>query len=105
MVADLGTNRTEARAALLAAIRAGLESLTVTGPSRVLESMYREALQAMRRRPTTQEREAALSRAWQASTRAMQLLQAGNPPEATQAVNEMYSQARIAVSGSRPAGA
>lgn len=104
MVADLTTNRTEARAALLAAIRAGLESLTVTAPSAVLESMYREALQAVARRPTQEEREAALSRAWQASSRAMRLLQAGNPPEATQAVNEMYSQTRIAISGSRPAG-
>jgi hypothetical protein len=102
MVADLRTNRAEARARLLAAIRVGLESLTVTGPSIVLESMYRDALMSVMRRPTTQEREAALSRAWQASAKAMQHLQVGNPPEATQAVEEMYSQIRLAISASRP---
>ena len=102
MVADLRTNRTEARAALLAAIRVGLESLTVTGPSRVLESIYREALQAVALRPTPEEREAALGRAWRASSKALEFLQAGNPPAATQATMEMYSQVRFAISASRP---
>ena len=102
MVADLRANRKEARTAFLAAIRAGLESLTVTGPSVVLDSVYLEALKAVANRPTQQEREAAISRAWEASSRATQLLQAGDPPAAAQAVGEMYSQARLAISASRP---
>jgi hypothetical protein len=102
MVADLRTNRTEARAAFLAAIRVGLESLTVTGPSRVLESMYLEAIQAVALRPTLEEREAALSQAWRASSKAMEFLRAGNPPAAAQATTEMSSQVRFAISASRP---
>lgn len=68
---------------VLIAIRAGLESLTVTGPSPVLEEAYREALEAVAHRPTRQERETLLSRAWHASS-----------------VDEMYAQARAALSGS-----
>src|ERR1700739_4806629 len=102
MVADLRTNRTKARRELLAAIRAGLESLTVSGPSIVLERMYRDALLGVARRPSPEEREAALNRAWQASSRATRLLRAGNRPEAAQAMNEMYSLTRLAISASHP---
>ena len=48
-------------------VRRGLESLTVTGPSPVLEEVYRDALRAVRNRPSQQAREAALSQAWQAA--------------------------------------
>src|SRR6476659_6366651 len=97
--ADLQSAR---NAGLLTVIRQGLESLTVTGPSAVLNSLYREALEAVTRRPTLEERERALSQAWMASSRAAQLLRAGNPPAAARAVDEMYSQVRAAISASRP---
>lgn len=86
---------------LLAAIRQGLESLTVTGPSAVLNSLYREALEAVAQRPAPQERETALSRAWLASARANHLMQEGNRAAAAQATEEMYSQVRAAISASR----
>lgn len=103
MVTDLRTQRPDEMTRRQAAIRAGLESLTVTGPSAVLNLMYREALEAVVRRPTQQEREAALSQAWLASSNAIQHLRAGNPPAAAQAMDEMYSQVRAAISASRPA--
>jgi hypothetical protein len=46
----------------LRAVRQGLESLTVTGPSPALEAMRREALEAVGRRPSRLEREAATDR-------------------------------------------
>ena len=68
-------------------LKAGLESFTVTGPSVILESMYREALQAVERHPTQEEREALITRAWQAPSGA-----------------EMYRLTRQAISGtSHPA--
>jgi hypothetical protein len=103
MVTDQRTQRPEEMTRLLAAIRAGLESLTVAGPSMVLNSLYREALEAVVRRPTQQERETAINQAWLASSEAFQLLRAGNPPAAAQAVDEMYRQVRAAISASRPA--
>jgi hypothetical protein len=86
---------------LAAAVRAGLESLTVTGPSPVLESIYREALKAVTQRPSQHEREQAISRAWLASSRATQLMQEGNRPAAMQIQGEMYSLVRAAISASR----
>lgn len=105
MVADQAAQRPDEMIRLLAAIRVGLESLTATGPSMILNSLYREALEAVANRPTQQERETALSQAWLASNRALQSLRAGNPPAATQAVDEMYSQVRAAISASRPSSA
>jgi hypothetical protein len=69
----------------LAAIRRGLTSLTVTGPSPMLEGMYREALSAVAHRPSQQERETSLNQASLASS-----------------VEEMYSLVRAAISASRP---
>jgi hypothetical protein len=97
MVADQTARR------LLTEIRAGLESLTVAGSPTVLNSLYQEALHQVARRPSQQEREMAISQAWLASSRALQLLRAGNPSAAAQAVDEMYRQARAAISASRPA--
>jgi hypothetical protein len=85
----------------LAAIRQGLTSLTVIGPSPMLEATHRDALSAIARRLSRQEREMALSQAWQASAQAAQSLQAGNPPAAARAVEEMYSRVRAAISASR----
>jgi hypothetical protein len=102
MVTNQAELQPDGMAELLTAIRQGLESLTVTGPSAVLNSLYREALEAVTRRPTQQERERALSQAWLASSRAAQLLRAGNPPAAAQAVDEMYSQVKAAISASHP---
>lgn len=86
---------------LRTALRQGLESLTVTGPSRILERMYREAREAVARRPTPQERETALSQAWAASSRAVQALQSSSPSVAVQSSEEMYSKLREAISASR----
>lgn len=102
MVTDQQIQRPDEMSRLLAAIQAGLESLTTTGPSIVLNSLYKEALEAVTRRPTQKERETALTEAWLASSRAVQSLQAGNPPEAARAMDEMYSKLRRAVSASRP---
>jgi hypothetical protein len=87
--------------ATLTLIREGLESLTVTGPSPILNKMYQEALKVVLARPSLQEREAALSRAWLASSRAAQLLQEGNRAAAMRAADEMYGQVRAAISASR----
>jgi hypothetical protein len=103
MVTDQRAPQPDEMATLLAAIRAGLESLTVAGPSMVLNSLYREALEAVARRPTQHEREMAINQAWLASSKAVQLLRASNPPAAAQAVDEMYRQVRAAISASRPA--
>jgi hypothetical protein len=86
---------------LLTAIKQGLTSLTVTGPSPMLEAMYREALSAVARRPTRQEREMAINQAWLASAQAVQPLPAANQPAAARAVEEMYSRIRAAISASR----
>src|SRR6266568_3799628 len=58
---------------LMAAIRSGLESLTVTGPSRALMTLRAQALKAVINRPSLQEREMMLNQAWQAYSRAVQL--------------------------------
>src|SRR6266702_3564545 len=57
---------------LMAAIRSGLESLTVTGPSRALMTLRAQALKAVINRPSLQEREMMLNQAWQAYSRAVQ---------------------------------
>ncbi len=85
----------------LAAIRQGLTSLTVIGPSPMLETMYREALSAVARRPSQQEREMALTQAWLASSRAVHSQQEGNHPAAAKEAQKMYSQVRAAISASR----
>jgi hypothetical protein len=89
--------------ALFRAIRVGLESLTVTGPSMILNSLHRETLEAIARRPTQQEREAAISRAWVASSTALQLLRTGESSAAAQSVDQMYAEWRLAITASRPA--
>jgi hypothetical protein len=102
MVTDQRSQEPDKMIGLLEAIRAGLESLTVTGPSMILNSLYREALEAVTRRPTQQERETALSQAWLASNEALRLLGTGNSPAGMRAVDEMYQQVRMAISASRP---
>jgi hypothetical protein len=102
MMTDQGARqRLDKMAQLLAAIREGLESLTVTGPSAVLNSLHQETLKAVTQRPSRQEREQAISRAWIASSRAAQLMREGNRPAAMQAQSEMYSLVRAAISASR----
>jgi len=86
----------------LAAIKQGLTSLTVIGPSPMLEAMHREALDVVSRRPSQQERETAISQAWLASNKAVHFQQEGNHPAAAQEAQEMYSQVRAAISASRP---
>jgi hypothetical protein len=104
MVTDsMPQQRPDQMTALLKAVRLGLESLTVTGPSVILNSLRREALDSMARRPTQQERETAINRAWLASSTAVQQLRAGDTPAAVQSVDRMYSQVRLAISASRPA--
>ena len=98
MVADLKTNRAQARWALMTAIRAGLESLTVPGPSAVLETTYRNALRAVMNRPTAQERAFLLDQAWEASDLAIRLLRAGDRKPAEQMMGEMYRHTREAIS-------
>jgi len=66
-----------------------------------LEETHRQALEAVEHRPTMAEREAAISGAWRASSRAAQLLQLGNHQGAAAAMEEMYSRIRAAVSASR----
>lgn len=89
------------RQAMLAAIRDGLTSLRITGPSPTLEQLHREALEAVTRRPTRHERETALSQAWAASSQAARCLDSGNHPAAARAMDEMYSQVQSAISASR----
>jgi hypothetical protein len=86
---------------MLTALRDGLQSLTITGPFPDLEKTHRQAVEAVECRPTMGEREAAISGAWQASSRAAQMLHLGNHQAAAQAMEEMYSKVRTAVSGSR----
>jgi hypothetical protein len=81
------------RRALLAAVKEGLDSLTVTGPSPALEAVYREALEAVRRRPSREEREKAITLAWLASS------SASSP---VKAADELYRWVRLAISASRP---
>ena len=85
----------------LAALRKGLRSLTITGPFPAADEAYQQALRQVEQRPTQEEREAAISQAWLASSRAMHLLRAGQHPQAAQAMQEMYSQVRAAISASR----
>jgi hypothetical protein len=94
------TTQERALPTLLAALREGLKSLTVTGPSPVLEVIYREALRAVRYRLSQQEREKALNRAWRASSAASSL--AVSEPAVMKAMDEMYFQVRLAISASRP---
>jgi hypothetical protein len=86
---------------MLTALRNGFQSLTITGPFPALEKTHRQALEAVERRPTMEEREAAIRGAWRASNRAAQMLHLGNQQAAAQAMEEMYSKVRAAVSGSR----
>ena len=101
MTDSMAHQRPDRTTALFQAIRTGLESLTVTGPSVILNSLHREALEAISRRPTQQEREAAISRGWLASSTALQCLRAGEPPAAAQSVDQMYAELRLAISASR----
>lgn len=84
---------------LLAALRQGLESLTVIGPSPVLESVSQEALRAVRNRLSQQEREKVLSRAWLASKMAPS--RAVSKPAVMKATDEFYFLVRAAISASR----
>ena len=61
MVTNQAELQPDRMAELLTAIRQGLESLTVTGLSVILNSMYKEALEAVARRPAQQEREGTQS--------------------------------------------
>lgn len=88
-------------ARMLASVRQGMQSLTITGPFPGSEETHRQALEAVRRRPSMEEREAAISGAWRASSRAVQMLQLGNHQAAAQSMEEMYSKIRAAVSGTR----
>lgn len=88
-------------ARMLAALREGLQSLTITGPFPALEETHRQALEAVEHRPSMEEREAAISGAWQASSLAAQMLHLGNHQGAAQAMEEMYSKVRAAVSAVR----
>jgi hypothetical protein len=90
-------------AEVLAIVRRGVMSLTITGPFPALEETRRQALARVRERPTQAEREAALSQALQESTRAMELLQRGNHPGAATAMQEMYTLAKSAIATSRRA--
>ncbi|HEY1920327.1 MAG TPA: hypothetical protein VGH27_32560 [Streptosporangiaceae bacterium] len=83
---------------LAAALREGLESLTITGPFPMLEAMRREALEAIARRPSRQEREKALDQAWLAFRQTAQ----SSPSRAVAATEEMYRQVRAAISASSP---
>lgn len=85
----------------IAAIRRGLESLTVTGPSQVLNSVHAQALKAVMQRPTQQERLMMLNQAWLASSRAMQQFQAQQAMLARE-TQELYRLTREAISASRP---
>jgi len=85
------------------AILRGLESLTIAGPSQILNSLHAQALKTVSHLPAPLEREMALSQAWLASSEAVRLLEEGNRQAAAQAMQEMYSQARAAISASRPA--
>ena len=85
----------------VAMLREGLESLTVTGPSRMLEAIYREARNAVIRRPSREDRELAISQAWASSSKAAQLAQEGNQPAAARLMDQMYSEMRAAISASR----
>jgi hypothetical protein len=100
MVASQGVPRT-GLPGMLAALREGLQTLTITGPFPALEETHRQALEAVEHRPTMEEREAAISGAWRASSLAAQMLHLGNHQAAAQAMEEMYSRIRAAVSASR----
>ena len=102
MVANRETLQPARITELLAAIRRGLESLTITGPSPALTALYQDALTTTRRRPSPQEREIAVSQALTASNRALQMLREGNPAAAARATDEMYSRLRSAISATRP---
>ena len=85
----------------LAALREGLRSLKITGPFPALEETHQQALEQVRQRPTLEEREAALNRAWQASSRAVHLLRTGHSSQAVRAVEDMYSHVQAAISATR----
>jgi hypothetical protein len=85
----------------LATLRSGFRSLTITGPFPALEETHRQALDRVRQLPTPEERESAITQAWQASSQAAQLLRAGQHPQAAQAMQDMYSHIRAAIAGSR----
>ena len=87
---------------LLLAIRQGLESLTVTRHSAVLNSMHAEALKAVMQMPMLDQRELALSQAWLASARAIEAFRVANAALAAQETQEMYRLIRLAISASRP---
>lgn len=106
MVTDQQVQHPDQMTGLLAAIRMGLESLTITGPSAILESVYREALLAVTRRPSVEERELSINQAWLAAATSAHSIRRGrvSAPElasANQCVEEMYNQLRAAVSASR----
>jgi phage-related baseplate assembly protein len=107
MVTDQGTarpekTRPEKKPSLRKAIRAGFESLTVTGPSPALEQAYQEAAQAVARQPSREEREAAISQASQAYRDAVEILLTGDVLEGQRALAEARSQRRRARSVFRP---
>lgn len=101
MVADQRAQRAEKKASWRRAIRDGLDSLTVTGPSAVLDEMCREARERVENLPTQQETEAALSHAREARERAHELWMAGDWAAARQAREEMQGHLDTAFSGYR----
>jgi hypothetical protein len=88
---------------LMAVIRRGLESLTVMGPSKILNSLHARALKAVMLRPSQQEREMMLNQAWLASSRAKQEhLKARNRQALlNRETQELYKLTRQAISASR----